>query len=169
MSTDRQKSFVGTLSCEGAPVCTERVFSAGRGGYKLLVINPDKDPTRFYFRYEHEAYILYVRGRPGVIQLVNLNPHGELAISPPSDAHETRFDIGGMSLEDMHSDSITSSIAVKGQRPLTLDIKYGGGRYANGEREKKIYFKSENNKPTARFTVNIIERNAGHVEYPDEV
>jgi hypothetical protein len=168
MSTDRQKSFIGTLSCEGAPVCTEWVFSNGRGGYKLLVIDPDKDPTLFYFRHEHETYILYVRDEPGVVQLANLNTHGELAISSPSEAHETRFDIGGMSLEDMHSDSITSSIAVKGQRPLTLDVKYGG-RYASGEREKKIYFKSENNKPTALFTVNIIERNAGHVEYPDEV
>ncbi|MFJ5283999.1 hypothetical protein ACIP66_09110 [Pseudomonas sp. NPDC088429] len=160
MSTDRpKKSFIGSLSYNGKPVCIEWVFKEGRGGYKRLVVNANKSPTTFDFRWENDSYSMHVRDTTHEGQLVHLNSHGEIAVSPANEATNTEFDFSGFSPELLQGDSIKLPILVKPGQPITLDIKTGAGVIvSSGEREKKIYFKTERTKPVAVFTLNVIER-----------
>jgi hypothetical protein len=159
MSTDCQKSFIGTLSYNGEPICVERLFAEGRGGFQRLVVNAHKRPTIFEFRWENDAYRLSVRGSSQDGQLVHLNNHGEIAVSPASEATNTEFDFSGFSPELLQGDSTKLPILVKPGQPITLDIKTGAGVIVStGQREQKIYFTTEPTKPIAVFTLNVIER-----------
>lgn len=158
MSTDRQKSFIGTLYCNGEPISIERVFVENRI-YKRLVVNPHRSPTTFEFRWENDAYRLHVRDAAYEGQLVNLNSNGEIAVSPANEATNAEFDFSGFSPELLQGDSIKLPILVKPGQPITMDIKTGSGVInATGQPEKKIYFTTQLTKPIALFTLNILER-----------
>ncbi|WP_166216554.1 hypothetical protein [Pseudomonas atagonensis] len=169
MSTDRQKSFIGTLSCEGRPICIEWVFREGRGGYTLLVANADKDPARFYFRWERNAYILYVRDPSHIGQLVNLNGHGELAVSPPAEANSINFDLDGMTLDNFENNTVKLHLFVGNKHLITMKGTSNSPFPSGRDIPEKIYFESKSDQAFAYFTVNILERNAPYISHPDEV
>jgi len=169
MSTDRQKSFIGTLSCDGRPVSIERGHSRERGFYNLLVAKPAGTATRFYFRWEHKAYVLYVRDESHLGELVNLNSHGELAVSPKDQAGQISFDLDGKTLDDMQNDRINLHITAKPQGLITLEGTSNSPSLSRPAKPERLYFRSEAHQEFAYFTLNILERNAPYVSHPDEV
>lgn len=169
MSTDRQKSFIGTLSCEGRPISIERVFNGDRGGYKLLVANADKAPTRFYFRRENDTYIIFVRDQKHLGQLVHLNSYGELAVSPSSEVNNIHFDLDGMTLDDFQSNTVKLHLFAKPRHLITMKGTSNSPTLTSHDIPEKIYFESKADQAFAYFTIDILERNVSYVSDPDEV
>lgn len=170
MSTDRQKSFIGTLSCEGRPVSIDRLYRKGRKTSNLLVATYDREPARFYFRWEHNAYVMYVRDQAFIGQLVNLNDEGELTASPAAEAGNIAFDLDGMTLDDIPQDSINFHLFAKPRHLITMDGTSNSP--LNSLRRpisERIYFQSESDQAFAYFTLNILERNAPYLSQPNEV
>lgn len=166
MSTDRQKSFTGTLSVKGIPI-TIRTFSDGsRGTRSLLIASPGAIPTQFYFRVEGGSYVMYVRSGNLIGQLVNLSRHDEIVVSPRDRAGEIQFDLGGMSLDIMETDTINLWIDLHHNQRMGIDKRRGlNGGETSFTVNSLRYLRSS--KPT-NFTLHILQRNAPYLSHPDE-
>ncbi|WP_347902122.1 hypothetical protein [Pseudomonas purpurea] len=168
MSTDRQKSFIGTLSCEGDPVSIDNFYGSNRKS--LLVAKRGRTPTKFYFRVERGSYVMYVRDEKHQGKLVNINSHGELAVSSAHEAGEIQFDLDSMSLDSMKTDRIQLNLYAHHRRLLTISGTTSNpldhNRHAIPESK---YFSVDRPQLFANFTLNILERNVPYLDHPDEV
>jgi hypothetical protein len=169
MSTDRQKSFIGTLSCEGRAVSITNLSLSERGPSSVLTAFSGAAPAKFYFRWERSHYVMYVRSQSHFGQLVNMNRHGMLAVSPSEQANKINIDLGGKSLDNFPKNFARTHIKINGELITIVGTSNGIAFSDYAPLPEIFFFQSERSQNFAYFDIKIIERNAPYLSHPDEV
>lgn len=187
MSTDRQKSFIATLSVDnkhlhfldvfhGEPVyITNPNFSGGifsgrprKIDYShFLTLRPNTTtppavPLKIYFRHAPYGYTLYIR-TPGQHYGNCLSHDRNLVGSFPSG------DASLFNLLDTHNSTINLDHIKSDETTIFLQLKESGVIHAQSAHNSNHIFIGNTGGLPLPFKLKILERNAPYINHPDEV
>lgn len=181
MSTDRQKSFIGTLTCNGKPI-------------EILTYSPPHEPLRdyvgshklgqgkhpFYFRYEGDHYVIYARAEHSFIgTLVTEAQDRTLVIGEADDDGDFKFQLKQhgqtVTLDSMNSNSQTirlsvsngSWVRIKNAQHVDTSVFPFVGKWVYPD--NLLFTTTDDGVPIAEFELTILERNVPYLSHPDEV
>ncbi|MEX3773953.1 hypothetical protein [Pseudomonas sp. MYb118] len=187
MSTDRQKSFIATLSVDnrhlhfldvfhGEPVyITNPHFSGGAFTGRPRKVDyshflslraktsaPPEVPLTIYFRHADYGYTLYIR-TPGQHYGKCLSHERDLVGAfPPGEA--SLFDLLNFQNSSINLDHIKED-----ETTVFLKLKKTGVLHVQNSHNSKHLFIGNTGGLPLPFKLKILERNAPYINHPDEV
>ena len=162
MSTNRQKSFIATMSLWGVPVAmVQPPFNSNR---MLWGQNSQHVPDKMYFRCEGDYYVIFIRSE-GLHYGKTIDQAGAVFVAnPPAGSKTTSFNIidnksnNIVTLDDLRGETVEVYLKTRNGYFLTADFNYS-------DYPKMIRLDA----PTASFQLHILERNVPYLNNPSEI
>lgn len=181
MSTDRQKSFIAELATDSGHLHFPRL-TQGKDVTTPVMGLFDFSPThidvsnflcidgskpratlRFYFRCTGNDYYIYIR-TPGAYYGKILGRNDDDILTAVNDKDATEFNF-----IDKNGNVITLDNLASNKPSLTIQTTHGRPLVRRRKTKEGYFVCGGGTGAQLNFYLNIIERNASYVSYPDEI
>ncbi|KAB0492610.1 hypothetical protein [Pseudomonas vancouverensis] len=180
MSTDRQKSFIGTLKLNGNPV--NIIQTESEGFPDALVAGLPLPAAQIYFRFEHGHYVLYIRSEGDYFgRLVREENNGDINVGEVAGSATISFNIQKngrtVTLDDMNTNTQTINITTNNGSTLYVQNSICAPSpipHTHSATYKKFpkhatFTTTSGKHCSAEFELTILERNAPYLNNPGEI